>query len=166
MACSHEEIAWRQWWRHSIPVCLFSVYGASLLIGRGYQGRERLEVSDYLAIACTRRVMRCGRTTARDLLLETGMPCGSQLPLPFLFANSDQAGLIYSRRIIRDFELRLPEYVVLRGDFEKMLDDQGREILELNRFPIRRSNFCTRAGGTSSHLCWRIIRRRFASITM
>ena len=123
-----------------IPTCIFSVYGASLLIGRGYQGRIRLADSDYLA-AHAKTTDAVWMDDSARLLLETGMQPGSRILLPFLFANSDRAGLDYSERIIRDFELRLPEYVILRGDFDKMLDDQGREILELNRFPVRRANF-------------------------
>ena len=114
----------------------------------GYQGRERLEVSDYL-VAHGTPTDAVWLTDSARVLLETGMQSGSQLPLSFLFANSDSAPLEFSQRILRDFDLRLPEFVVLRGDFEEMLAHQGHEILELDRFPVRRENYC---------IAWRNIR--------
>jgi hypothetical protein len=123
-----------------IPMVIFSVYGSSLLIRYEYRGVFRLDVSNYLA----------SRTDANDtvwkddaarLLLETGMHCGSRYPLTFLFANYDQAPLEYGATILSDFARTRPKYIVLPAEFERVLAHQGREILELNRFPVRRQNY-------------------------
>ncbi|MBV8781921.1 MAG: glycosyltransferase family 39 protein [Phycisphaerae bacterium] len=125
-----------------IPMCLFSIYGASLVIGLGYQGREHLEESDYL-LTHTTSADSVWEDDAARLWLETGTQPGARYPLTFLFANYDSAGLEYGSQIIRDFEHRQPKYIVLRADFEPFLAHQGHEILELNRFAVRRENFVT-----------------------
>jgi hypothetical protein len=119
---------------------LFSVYGSSLLIQYEYRGVYRLEVSDYLA-ARTQPTDAVWRDDAPRLLLETGLQAGARYPLTFLFANYDRAALDYSAVILADFARIQPKYIVLPAEFERVMAHQGHEILELNRFPVRRENY-------------------------
>jgi uncharacterized membrane protein YjjP (DUF1212 family) len=123
-----------------IPMGLFSIYGTALLIQYEYRGVYRLDVSDYLATR-TEPTDTVWRDDAARLLLETGLHSGSRYPLTFLFANYDQAPLEYGAIILQDFARTKPKYIMLPSRFEKVMAHQGHEILELNRFPIRRENY-------------------------
>jgi hypothetical protein len=123
-----------------IPMILFSVYGSSLLIQFEYRGVYRLEVSDYLATRTTPTDAVWRDDTPR-LLLETGLHPAGRYPLTFLFANYDTAPLEYVRTLLSDFARTQPKYIILPAEFDKVMAHQGHEILELNRFPLRRQNF-------------------------
>jgi hypothetical protein len=123
-----------------IPMVLFSVYGSSLLFQYEYRGAYRLAVSDYLATR-TKPTDAVWKDDAARLLLETGLKAGSRYPLTFLFANYDQAPLEYGATMIKDFEQTQPKFIVLPAEFDRVMAHQGHEILELNRFPIRRENY-------------------------
>jgi hypothetical protein len=123
-----------------IPMILFSVYGSSLLIQYEYRGVYRLDVSDYLATR-TQPTDAVWRDDTARLLLETGLRPGSRYPLTFLFANYDQAPLEYGATILADFARTQPKYIMLPAEFDRVMAHQGHEILELNRFPVRRENY-------------------------
>ncbi len=123
-----------------IPMAIFSIYGSSLLIQYEYRGVYRLDVSDYLALR-TQPGDAVWRDDTARLLLETGLNAGARYPLTFLFANYDTAPLEYSAVILQDFDRTRPKYIMLPAKFEKVMAHQGHEILELNRFPIRRANY-------------------------
>jgi hypothetical protein len=123
-----------------IPMALFSIYGSSLLIQYEYRGVYRLDVSDYLATR-TQPTDAVWRDDTARLLLETGLRPGSRYPLTFLFANYDKAPLEYGATILADFARTQPKYIMLPAEFERVMAHQGHEILELNRFPVRRENY-------------------------
>jgi len=123
-----------------VPVSLFSIYGASLVIEHGYRGQRTLEVSDYLNVHA-QPGDAAWQDDATRLLIETGLKGGSRYPLTFLFANYDVAPLEYSDQILRDFEQNQTKYVVLRADLHQYVDHQCQSILELERFPKRQQNF-------------------------
>jgi hypothetical protein len=123
-----------------IPMVLFSVYGTSLLIQYEYRGVYRLEVSDYLATR-TEPTDAVWKDDTPRLLLETGLQPGSRYPLTFLFANYDRAPLDYGATLLADFARTQPKYIVLPAEFERVMKHQGHEILELNRFAVRRANY-------------------------
>jgi hypothetical protein len=49
--------------------------------------------------------------------------------------------LEYVRTLLSDFARTQPKYIILPAEFDKVMAHQGHEILELNRFPLRRQNF-------------------------
>jgi hypothetical protein len=123
-----------------VPISLFSIYGASLVIEYTNRGQRMLEVSDYLSARANPND-RAWQDDAARLLIETGLKPGSRYPLTFLFANYDAAPLEYSNQILRDFEANKTKYVVLRRDLQAYVDHQCQYILELERFPQRQENF-------------------------
>jgi hypothetical protein len=123
-----------------VPISLFSIYGASLVIEYTNPSQRTLEVSDYLSARANPND-RAWQDDATRLLIETGLKPGSRYPLTFLFANYDTAPLEYSDQILQDFESNRTKYVVLRRDLQEYVDHQCQYILELERFPKRQQNF-------------------------
>jgi hypothetical protein len=123
-----------------VPMILFSVYGSSLLIQYEYRDTYRLDVSDYLA-ARTDPADTVWRDDAARLLLETGLHSASRYPLTFLFANDDAAPLRFGATILHDFASTRPKYIMLPARFDRVMKHQTHEILELNRFAVRRQNY-------------------------
>src|SRR5439155_12770816 len=98
------------------PMAIFSIYGGALTIELTYRGRQRMEVSDYLA-AHTHRDDCVWQDDYPRLLIETGLRPASRVPLTFLFANHDSAPLEYTQVILSDFENRRPRIIVLSFEF-------------------------------------------------
>jgi hypothetical protein len=123
-----------------VPVALFSLYGASLIIEICYTGRDRSPVSEYIARHTT-SADAVWKDDAARLWLETGCRPGSRFPMTFLFANYDEAPIEYVAMMIADFERTKPKYIVLPVDRRRMVNHQCDHIVELARFPRRRENF-------------------------
>jgi len=122
------------------PMALFSIYGGALTIELTYRNYTRMPISDYLASRAP-----AGSTVWQDdyprLLIETGLRPGSRIPLTFLFANYDQAPLNYARIILEDFGSKKPDFVILPADFDRYVSWHANNILEFERFPVRRTNY-------------------------
>jgi len=122
------------------PIVFFSIYGSAVTWTYSRGAQNRLEVSNYLAAHASP-----GAHVWQDdyprLLIETGLRPGSRVPLTFLFANHDRAPLDFTRIILDDFATQKPDYVLLPARFDLYIRWHADNILEFERFPIRRANY-------------------------
>jgi hypothetical protein len=123
------------------PVVLLSLNGTYLIFRDEGIRPKTLAVSEYLN-AHAHVGDAVWSDSAPRILLETGLHSGSRCILTFPFTNSDQSPLHYSEMILRDFEARSPRFVVLDADMNHYVKHQAEHVLEYERFPQRRENFC------------------------
>ena len=84
--------------------------------------------------------MRVWQDDYPRLLIETNLKPGSRVPLTFLFANYDRAPLEYTQIILDDFA-KHPQYILLPARFDRYVQWHADNILEFERFPVRRANY-------------------------
>jgi hypothetical protein len=124
------------------PVILLSIYGIFLTFHNDGILPRVSPVGAYLKTHSQPGDAVWSDNSSR-LLLETGLRPGSRCVLTFLFANSDDAPLRYSQMILNDFESHPPRFVVIDADMDRYVKFQSAHVLEYERFPKRRANFCT-----------------------
>ncbi len=124
-----------------VPVAMLSIYCGSISFQYSYRGDQtRLAASDYLA-AHTRAGDAVWQDEMMRLLIETDLKPGARVPMTFLFANDDEAPLVFSKMIVDDFDRIRPKYVVLQTDLARVVDFQRHHIKELGDVPVRGENF-------------------------
>src|SRR5581483_11167864 len=124
-----------------MPVTLLSLQGTYRIFADEGVKPQTLAVSEYLRAHATSGDAVWSDSASR-VLLETGLKPGSRCVLTFLFANSDRAPLKYSDMILSDFTKSPPRFIVLDADIAEYVHHQATHVLEYERFPARRENFC------------------------
>lgn len=71
------------------------------------------------------------------LLVETGRPAGSTVPLIFLMANGDSAPDFFGRQLLADFETKRPALIAFFADPEKLADLYRYHMAEVSSSPTR-----------------------------
>jgi hypothetical protein len=118
---------------------LLSVQSAMQMIGSG-DDRSRLSTSDAVA-SLARPGDRVWSDNVARLALETGLPVGSRIPLTFLFINTDDAPIRYSKMLLDDLNHLKPAVVVLPADVESFVDHFIKYNRELAAFDQRARNY-------------------------
>jgi hypothetical protein len=123
-----------------LPMTIFSVIGAAVVLHNNVGSEMHLQSSDYL-VAHTNPGDRIWQDSLCRLLLETDLQPGSRVPLTYLWFNSDTAPQEYSAIMLHDFEVRRPKYILLPTNLGDWLQQTGWESKSEPGLITRHANY-------------------------
>jgi hypothetical protein len=123
-----------------MPLAIYSIGAASDTLDQLYKATPVLEKSEYL-LSHAAPTDRVWDENASRMLLETNLQSGARCVLTFLFANSDDSPLYFSRQILSDFAASQPKYIVLHTDLNNWVYWESRNIWDIENCPQRRVNY-------------------------